>query len=206
MPAYALVFMLFTMASSACRAQRLRRRVPGHRRRLGGEPLGRLSAATGMVLGAGYMLWLYRRVIFGKITARTSGALLDLSPREYVVFAPLIVLTLWMGVYPSASSPSSKPRSPAGASATKPRWTAQRATGGRCKPMTWTLALPELVLGCLRPRAAAARRASREAGDRLPGHHGRRRRAAAAGRAGARPAPKARLRRPLRRRMPSAAS
>jgi NADH-quinone oxidoreductase subunit M len=48
------------------------------------------------------MLYLYRRVAFGKITKDDLRSLLDLSPREYAVFAPLILLTLWMGVYPSS--------------------------------------------------------------------------------------------------------
>ncbi len=48
------------------------------------------------------MLYLYRRVVFGRITRDDLRALLDLSPREIAVFAPLILLTLWMGVYPSS--------------------------------------------------------------------------------------------------------
>ena len=48
------------------------------------------------------MLYLYRRVSFGRLTKDDLRALLDLSPREYVVFAPLIVLTLWMGIYPQS--------------------------------------------------------------------------------------------------------
>ena len=63
-----------------------------------------LLAATGMVLGAAYMLWLYRRVIFGQLTKAELKGLLDLSPREAAVFAPLAVLTLWMGIYPSSFS------------------------------------------------------------------------------------------------------
>jgi NADH-quinone oxidoreductase subunit M len=48
------------------------------------------------------MLWLYRRVLFSRISKDEIRALLDLSPREYVTFAPLILLTLWMGLYPSS--------------------------------------------------------------------------------------------------------
>jgi NADH-quinone oxidoreductase subunit M len=58
------------------------------------------GAALGMILGAAYMLYLYRRVSFGRVTRDDLKALLDLSPREYAVFAPLIALTLWMGIYP----------------------------------------------------------------------------------------------------------
>ncbi|TDH63885.1 NADH-quinone oxidoreductase subunit M [Dankookia rubra] len=103
MPAYAMVFMLFTMASVG---------LPGLANFVGEflvivgawkvNPWVAFGAATGMVLGAGYMLYLYRRVSFGKITRDDLRMLLDLSPREYVVFAPLIVLTLWMGIYPQS--------------------------------------------------------------------------------------------------------
>ena len=61
-----------------------------------------LLGSTGMILGAGYMLYLYRRVIFGSITRDDLRSILDLSPREVAVFAPLVVLTLWMGIYPSS--------------------------------------------------------------------------------------------------------
>jgi NADH-quinone oxidoreductase subunit M len=61
-----------------------------------------LLGATGMILGAAYMLYLYRRVIFGRLTKEDLRAILDLSPREVAVFVPLILLTLWMGVYPSS--------------------------------------------------------------------------------------------------------
>ena len=55
-----------------------------------------------MILGAVYMLYLYRRVVFGALTRDDLKRILDLSPREWAVFAPLIVLTLWMGIYPSS--------------------------------------------------------------------------------------------------------
>jgi NADH-quinone oxidoreductase subunit M len=55
-----------------------------------------------MILGAAYMLYLYRRVIFGRITRQDLMSILDLSPREIAVFAPLVILTLWMGIYPSS--------------------------------------------------------------------------------------------------------
>jgi NADH-quinone oxidoreductase subunit M len=101
MPAYALVFMLFTMASVG---------LPGLANFVGEflvivgawrvNPWVAFGASLGMILGAAYMLYLYRRVSFGKITREDLKTLLDLSPREYVVFAPLIALTLWMGIYP----------------------------------------------------------------------------------------------------------
>ncbi len=55
-----------------------------------------------MILGAAYMLWLYRRVIFGELTKSELLSILDLSPREVAVFAPLAVVVLWMGIYPSS--------------------------------------------------------------------------------------------------------
>jgi NADH-quinone oxidoreductase subunit M len=55
-----------------------------------------------MILGAAYMLYLYRRVIFGSLTKADLKSILDLSPREVAIFVPLILLTLWMGIYPSS--------------------------------------------------------------------------------------------------------
>ena len=105
MPAYALLFMLFMMASIG---------LPGTAGFVG-EFLVLVGAfqvnfwlallgSLGMILGACYMLYLYRRIIFGRITRADLRAILDLSPRELAVFAPLAVLTLWMGVYPSSFS------------------------------------------------------------------------------------------------------
>ncbi len=103
MPGYALVFMVFTMASVALPGLA---GFPGELLVIVGafkvNPWVALGACMGMILGAAYALYLYRRVAFGKITRDDLKALLDLSPREYAVFAPLILLTLWMGVYPSS--------------------------------------------------------------------------------------------------------
>jgi len=57
-------------------------------------------ASLGVILGAAYMLYLYRRVIFGKITRDDLKSILDMNPREIAVFAPLVILTIAMGVYP----------------------------------------------------------------------------------------------------------
>ncbi len=103
MPAYAIVFMLFTMASVG---------LPGTAGFVG-EFLVLVGAfkvslylaylgSFGMILGAAYMLYLYRRVVFGVITRDDLRGILDLSPREVAIFAPLILLTLWMGIYPSS--------------------------------------------------------------------------------------------------------
>jgi NADH-quinone oxidoreductase subunit M len=101
MPAYAFVFMGFTLASIG---------LPGTSGFVGEflillgtfrvSTLECFLAATAMFLGAAYMLYLYRRVIFGTLTRDELRDILDLSPREKAVFAPLLLLVLWMGVYP----------------------------------------------------------------------------------------------------------
>jgi NADH-quinone oxidoreductase subunit M len=57
-------------------------------------------AAAGIVLGAAYMLWLYQRTMFGKIENPKNEALPDVGLREVALFAPLIVLAVWIGLYP----------------------------------------------------------------------------------------------------------
>jgi NADH-quinone oxidoreductase subunit M len=57
-------------------------------------------AVTGVVLGAAYLLWLYQRTMLGQITNGKNLHLPDLGLRECVVFAPLIVWAIWIGVYP----------------------------------------------------------------------------------------------------------
>jgi NADH-quinone oxidoreductase subunit M len=57
-------------------------------------------AATGIVLGAGYMLWLYQRVMFGPLTNPANESLKDLTVREFATFLPLLVLVFWIGVFP----------------------------------------------------------------------------------------------------------
>ena len=101
MPRYAFAFMIFTMASVG---------LPGTSGFVGEflVMVGVFKAnnwvaffiATGVILGAAYMLWLYRRVIFGTLDKEDLKAFLDLSPREVAVFAPLIVIVFWMGIYP----------------------------------------------------------------------------------------------------------
>ena len=58
-------------------------------------------AATGIVLGAAYMLWLYQRTMFGKIENPKNENLHDLNVREVVTFVPLIILAVWIGIYPT---------------------------------------------------------------------------------------------------------
>jgi len=59
-------------------------------------------AATGLILGAAYALWLYRKIVFGELTKDSLKAILDMKPREIVVFLPLVLITIWMGVYPNS--------------------------------------------------------------------------------------------------------
>jgi len=103
MPAYGFVFMCLMLASVG---------LPGTSGFVGEflillgtfkvSTLECFLAATALFLGAMYMLYLYRRVIFGKITREDVLGMLDLSPREKAVFAPLLLLVLWMGVYPNS--------------------------------------------------------------------------------------------------------
>src|SRR5947209_2079906 len=58
-------------------------------------------AASGVVLGAAYMLYLYQRTMFGRIDNPKTERLLVLNQREFQTFAPLIVLAVWIGLYPS---------------------------------------------------------------------------------------------------------
>ena len=103
MPAYGFVFMCMMLASVG---------LPGTSGFVG-EFLILLGtfrvsttecflAATALFLGAMYMLVLYRRVVFGTITREDVRQMLDLTPREKAVFAPLLALVLWMGVYPNS--------------------------------------------------------------------------------------------------------
>jgi NADH-quinone oxidoreductase subunit M len=103
MPKYAFCFMVFMLASVG---------LPGTSGFVG-EFLALLGAfrvntwvaffaTTGMILGAAYMLYLYRRVVFGVITKDDVRAMLDLNWREIVVFVPMIAVVLWMGIYPDS--------------------------------------------------------------------------------------------------------
>jgi NADH-quinone oxidoreductase subunit M len=102
MPKYALVFMLMTMASVG---------LPGTSGFVGEFLIlvGAFQHSTwlalglglGMILGPAYMLLLYRRVVFGKLTREDLKSIKDMNGREIAVFAPLVVLVLWMGIYPT---------------------------------------------------------------------------------------------------------
>jgi NADH-quinone oxidoreductase subunit M len=103
MPRYALFFMLFTMASVG---------LPGTSGFVG-ELLSLMGiyqvsswvaaiSGTGVILGAAYMLYLYRRVAFGDQTNADAAAMPDLDAREMAMVVALAIPVLWMGVYPES--------------------------------------------------------------------------------------------------------
>jgi len=103
MPLYAAVFMVFMLASVGLPGTS---GFPGEFLVMTGLfQVNTWVAAficTGIILGAAYMLWLYRRVIFGELTKDSLKNILDLDRREVAVFAPLVATVLWMGIYPSS--------------------------------------------------------------------------------------------------------
>ena len=103
MPKYALLFMLFTMASVG---------LPGTSNFVG-EFLAlagiyqvstwvTLVCTTGIILGAAYMLYLYWRVAFGVQRQADAAAMKDLNAREWLMLGPIAAAVLWMGVYPES--------------------------------------------------------------------------------------------------------
>ncbi|HKJ73851.1 MAG TPA: NADH-quinone oxidoreductase subunit M [Alphaproteobacteria bacterium] len=103
MPVYAFMFMVFMLGSVG---------LPGTSGFVG-EFLTLVGAyqantwiaflaATGVILGAAYMLWLYRRVIFGELTKEDLKSITDLTGREIAMFVPMVILVIWMGVYPES--------------------------------------------------------------------------------------------------------
>src|SRR5690348_12636889 len=101
MPVYAAVFMLFTLANVG---------LPGTSGFIGeflsllGTFRVNITVATlatfGVILSACYALWLYRKVIFGQLEKPSLAHIRDMGWREIAVFAPLIIMTLWLGFYP----------------------------------------------------------------------------------------------------------
>ena len=103
MPTFAVFFLLFTMASVG---------LPGTSGFVG-EFLSLMGSyqvstwtaflcTTGIILGAGYMLYLYARVAYGEVKSDEVRAMPDLSSRELWLLAPIAGVVLWMGVYPES--------------------------------------------------------------------------------------------------------
>ena len=101
MPIYATFFLIFVLSSIG---------LPGLNGFVGEylilvgafqvEPVAAVLAAFAVILAAIYLLWMYQRVFFGKITNEANAGLKDLPLREILVLAPLVVLIVWVGVYP----------------------------------------------------------------------------------------------------------
>jgi NADH-quinone oxidoreductase subunit M len=101
MPVYAAIFLIMTMSSIG---------LPGLNGFIGEfmilmgawtvNGIWTAVAATGIILGAAYMLWLYQRIMFGKLENPANQSLKDLSLRELATFIPLVVLAFWIGIFP----------------------------------------------------------------------------------------------------------
>jgi NADH-quinone oxidoreductase subunit M len=102
MPFFALVFMIFTLGSIG---------LPSTSGFVGemlvivgtfeANKFYAMLIASSLILGAVYMLWLYKRVMFGAIVNKEVEGLTDLTCREWIIFIPLIILTFLLGIYPS---------------------------------------------------------------------------------------------------------
>jgi NADH-quinone oxidoreductase subunit M len=103
MPGYALLFLLFTMASVG---------LPGTSGFVGEfmsllgtykvSSWAAIVATTGIILGAAYMLYLYWRIAFGVARTPEAATMRDLNRREWWLLAPIAAVVLWMGVYPES--------------------------------------------------------------------------------------------------------
>jgi NADH-quinone oxidoreductase subunit M len=103
MPGYALLFMVFTMASVG---------LPGTSNFIGeflalvgtykASTWAAIVGTTGIILGAAYMLWLYWRICFGTQRHADAAAMPDLSAREWWLLAPIALAVFWMGFYPES--------------------------------------------------------------------------------------------------------
>ncbi len=102
MPVYATVFLIMTMSSIGLPVLN---GFIGEFTILQGALQENLwwavAGASGIVLGAAYMLWLYQRMMFGKLDNPANEKLLDMNLREFVTLAPLIVMAFWIGIYPA---------------------------------------------------------------------------------------------------------
>jgi NADH-quinone oxidoreductase subunit M len=105
MPVFAAVMMLFTLANVG---------LPGTSGFVGEfltlagayqvSTWAALGATTGVILSAAYALWLYRRVIFGDLIKESLKSITDMNGREVTFMAPLVVMTVLLGVYPSLAT------------------------------------------------------------------------------------------------------
>jgi NADH-quinone oxidoreductase subunit M len=110
MPYFAAFFMVFTMASAG---------LPATSGFVGeilvivgtyqAAPWAAAWAATGLILGAAYMLWLYRRVVFGEVTNAHVKDLKDMNTSQWLYFVPLALGVLWLGIHPTSISASIEP-------------------------------------------------------------------------------------------------
>jgi NADH-quinone oxidoreductase subunit M len=101
LPTYAVIFLIVMLSSIG---------LPGTNGFVGeflvllgafrAEKWWAVLAATGVILSACYMLWMFQRVIFGPVTHAENEKLSDLTGRERLVFAPLLLLIFWLGVAP----------------------------------------------------------------------------------------------------------
>ncbi|MFC4270413.1 NADH-quinone oxidoreductase subunit M [Sneathiella chungangensis] len=101
MPRYALIFMIFTMATIG---------LPGTSGFVGEflilvgtyqvNTTVAFLATIGVILGAAYSLWLYRRVVFGELVKEDLKNIVDVGRREIIIFTPLILVAFWIGIYP----------------------------------------------------------------------------------------------------------
>jgi NADH-quinone oxidoreductase subunit M len=102
MPVYASLFMVFTFASIGLPATN--GFIGEFLILLGGFAANQLAgvlAATGIIIGAGYMLWLYQRVFFMATNPKVAG-LQDINARELAALLPMVILIFWIGIFPNA--------------------------------------------------------------------------------------------------------
>jgi NADH-quinone oxidoreductase subunit M len=102
MPKFALLFMVFTMASVGLPTTS---GFVGELLSMAGifqvNKFITALAATGIILGAAYMLWLYKRVMFGEISNKAVAAMDDIDTRELAMLLPIAILVILIGVYPA---------------------------------------------------------------------------------------------------------
>ena len=102
MPIYALIFMFFTLANVG---------LPGTSGFVGEfltlvgifkvNTWVALFATSGVILSAAYALWLYRRIVLGQLIKESLKSITEMDRREKIIFAPLIFMTLLLGIYPA---------------------------------------------------------------------------------------------------------